>query len=255
VLGPREGEIRPMIGDLQDFSRKLFRVRNYFIGNDSAKWRTNVPTYAKVKYEGLYPGVDLVYYGNQGQLEYDFVVAPGVDPNEIRLKFHGAGKPRVDEKGDLLLLAKDEEMRFQKPVAYQELAGERKQVRGSYVLASANRIGFKLGEYDHSQPLVIDPVLVYSTYLGGSLSGSDSGSGIAVDGSGDAYVTGGTGPGFPTTTNALQPTLGGPNGNAFVTKLSPSGSALVYSTYLGGSGGDYGCGIAVDGSGNAYVYG
>ena len=142
---------------------------NYFIGNDPAKWRTNVPTYAKVKYEGVYPGVDLVYHGNQGQLEYDFVVAPGVDPNEIRLKFRGVGKLGVDEKGDLLIGSGGEEVRFEKPVVYQEVAGEKKPVEGSYVLASANQIRFQLGGYDHSQRLVIDPVLVYSSYLGGAV--------------------------------------------------------------------------------------
>jgi hypothetical protein len=225
---------------------------NYFIGNDPAKWRTNVPTYAKVRYEGVYPGVNLVYYGNQGRLEYDFVVAPGVDPNEIRLKLDGAGKLRLDEKGDLLLGAGDEEVRFEKPVVYQQLAGKQKAVESSYVLASTNRIGFQLGEYDHSQPLVIDPVLSYSTYLGGSAS--DSGQGIAVDGSGNAYVTGSTSStNFPTA-NALQSTLAG-TVNAFVTKINANGSALVYSTYLGGGNQDFSYGIAVDGPGNAYVTG
>jgi hypothetical protein len=225
---------------------------NYFIGNDPAKWRTNVPTYSKVQYEGVYPGVDLVYYGNQGRLEYDFVVAPGVDPNEIRLKFYGAGKLRLDKKGDLLLGAEGEEVRFEKPLVYQELAGEQKTVESSYVLASTNRIGFQLGEYDHSQPLVIDPVLSYSTYLGGSAS--DSGQGIAVDGSGNAYVTGSTSSANFPAASALQSTLAG-TVNAFVTKINASGSALVYSTYLGGGNQDFSYGIAVDGSGNAYVTG
>ena len=226
---------------------------NYFIGNDPAKWRTNVPTYAEVKYAGVYPGVDLVYYGNQGQLEYDFVVAPGVDPNEIRLNFRGAAKLRVDKKGDLLLGSGGEEVRFEKPVVYQEVAGARKPVEASYVLASANRIGFRLGEYDHSQRLVIDPVLVYSTYLGGS--GNDFGNGIAVDSAGDAYVTGYNGSlNFPTV-NPLQPANGGDETDAFVAKLNPAGSALVYSTYLGGTGGDFGSSIAVDNGGNVYVTG
>jgi hypothetical protein len=231
---------------------------HYFIGSDPAKWQTNVPTYAKVKYQGVYHGVDLVYYGNQGRLEYDFVVAPGIDPNKIRLKLLGRGKLRVNEKGDLLLGSGGEQVRFEKPVVYQELAGDKKQVEGSYVLASANRVGFQLGEYDHSQPLVIDPVLSYSTYLGSNI---DDGVDIAVDASGNAYVTGFTySTDFPTV-NALQPALGSPNNisNAFVSKIDASGSALVYSTYLGGSGnglnGDFGFGIAVDASGNAYVTG
>jgi hypothetical protein len=141
------GSLNPRAEALHELPGKA----NYFIGNDPKKWRTNVPTYANVKYEGVYPGVDLVYYGNQRQLEYDFVVAPGVDPNEIRLKFCGAEKLRVNEKGDLLLGSEGEGVRFEKPVVYQEVAGEKRPVEGSYVLASASRIGFRLGEYDHSQ--------------------------------------------------------------------------------------------------------
>src|SRR5437762_1954940 len=242
------GNAKPRAEALGELAGKA----NYFIGNDPKRWRTNVATYAKVKYEGVYPGVDLVYYGNQGQLEYDFVVAPGVDPNEIRLQFPGAGKLRVDEKGDLLLGSRGEEVRLEKPMVYQEVGGERKPVEGRYVLASANRIGFQLGVYDHSQPLVIDPVLVYSTYLGGSAYGE--GDGIAVDGSGNAYVTGLTdSTNFPTL-NALQSTISS-NYVGFVTKFNPSGSALVYSTYFGGSDGGWGRSIAVDASGNAYVTG
>src|SRR5580692_1612502 len=238
----------PRVGGAKELPGKV----NYFIGNDPASWRTNVPTYAKVKFEGVYPGIDLVYYGNQGQLEYDFVVAHGVDPNQIRLKFEGAGKLRLDEKGDLLLGSAGEEVRFEKPVVYQEVAGRQQAVEGGYMLASGNRIGFQLGEYDHSQPLVIDPVLSYSTYLGGG--GFDSGKGIAVDASGNAYVTGlTTSTNFPSA-NPIQSTLGGAE-NAFVTKINPTGSALVYSTYLGGNNVDYGSGIAVDAAGNAYVTG
>ena len=235
---------------------------NYFIGDDPKKWRTNVANYTKVRYKSVYPGVDLVYYGNQGQLEYDFVVAPGVDPNKIRLKFRGTGKLRVDEKRDLLLGPGGEVARLKRPVVYQEVAGQRKAVEGSYVLMSANRIGFQLGEYDHTQPLVIDPVLSYSTYLGGS--GGDGGLGVAVDQLGNAYVTGGTSStNFPTV-NALQSTFGGASQYAFISKINASGSALVYSTYLGGSGYNpgfggqginFGSGIAVDAPGNAYVTG
>src|SRR5208283_4844758 len=226
---------------------------NYLIGNDPAKWRTNISTYAKVKYQGVYPGVDLVCHSNQGQLEYDFVVAPSMDPKAIRLKFRGAGELRVDRKGDLLLGSGIKEVRFEKPMVYQELAGKKKPVEGSYLLASADQIGFRLGDYDHSQPLVIDPVLSYSTYLGGDAA---EGYAIAVDTAGDAYVTGSAGfTNFPTA-NGLQPALGGPNAtNAFITKFNSHGSALVYSTYLGGSNLDTGYGIAVDTAGNAYVTG
>jgi hypothetical protein len=229
---------------------------SYFIGNDPKKWRSNVPTYAKVKYEGIYSGIDLVYYGNQRQLEYDFVVAPGADPSRIRFKFRGAGTLRIDDRGDLLLEAEGDEIRLQKPQVYQETSGTRKAVEGHYRMAGANTISFRVADYDRSRPLIIDPVLVYSTYLGGT--STDIGIGIAVDSSGNAYLTGETtSTNFPTV-NALQSSCGGgcANGsNAFVAKINASGSALIYSTYLGGSVGDQGVGVAVDSSDNAYVTG
>jgi Beta-propeller repeat len=233
---------------------------NYFIGNDPAKWRGNVPTYSKVKYEEIYSGIDLVYYGNQRQLEYDFVVAPGADPSRIRLKFRRAGKFRIDDKGDLVLGADGDEVRLQKPQVYQYANGTRKAVEGHYWMAGANTISFRVAAYDRSKPLVIDPVLVYSTYLGGS--GEDAGYGIAVDTSGNAYVTGYTlSTDFPIIPGAFQTTCGGgcnytnDTRDVFVSKLNASGSALIYSTYLGGSGADVGFGIAVDSSGDAYVIG
>ncbi len=226
---------------------------NYFIGNDPSKWRTNVPTYAKVRYKDVYPGIDLVYYGHQGQLEYDFAVAPGTDPRSIRLAFAGRGKASIDKNGDLLLPAASGEVRFQKPVVYQTADGVREPVEGSYVMATAKSVGFCLGTYDHSQPLVIDPVLSYSTYLGGS--NNDIGGGIAVNVAGNAYIVGSTlGLDFPTTAGALQ-TKASENSLAFITKLDFSGSALVYSTYLGGTHGDAAGAIALDTSGNAYVTG
>jgi hypothetical protein len=221
---------------------------NYFIGNNPQEWRTNIATYAKVRYHGVYPGVDLVYYGNQQQLEYDFVVAPGGDPSSICLKLQGAEKPRIDKNGDLLLGA----ARFQRPLVYQETDGRRTTVRGDYRMMAANTVSFIVAEYDRSKPLVIDPVLSYSTYLGG-IQG-DGGASIAVDSSGNAYITGSTSSANFPTANALQPALAG-EFNAFVTKLNASGSALVYSTYLGGSSDDGGTGIAIDSSGNAYITG
>jgi hypothetical protein len=257
---------------------------NYFIGNDRKKWRTNVPTYAKVKYQGVYPGIDLVYYGNQGgRLEYDFVVAPGADPSAIALdvaavsdRRTAVGTPplQIADDGDLIIPTGDGEVRFHKPVAYQEAPSEtgnskfetrhtlarhsslvtRHSIDGRFTLDAENRVRFALGPYDRSEPLVIDPVLVYSTYLGGSVS--DSGSAIAVDSSGNAYVAGETSSSNFPTANPLQAQLRGVGvSNAFATKLNAAGSALVYSTYLGGSGGDAGYGIAVDSSGNAYVAG
>ena len=228
---------------------------NYFIGNDPAKWRTNVPNYAKVKYADVYPGIDLAYYGNQRQLEYDFVVSPGADPQSIRLAFDGDEKQRIDDHGDLALEAKGGEIRMHRPVVFQQIDGSRRNIAANFVLRSGREVGFEIARYDATKPLIIDPVLSYSTYLGGS--SGDLGYGIAVDSSGNAYVTGGTtSVDFPTA-NAFQSALGGPSivGHAFVTKLNAAGSAVVYSTYLGGSGGEFGYGIAVDSSGNAYVTG
>ena len=223
---------------------------NYFIGNDPAKWRTNIPTYAKVKYEGVYPGVDLVYYGNHGQLEYDFVVAAGADPRLVTLAFEGVRDVHIDARGELVLSVEGGEVRQHKPVVYQELAGVKQEVAGRYVMKGKSQVGFRVTAYDPSRPLIIDPVLVYSTYLGGS--DFDGGNGIAVDGAGSAYVTGDTlSADFPTTAGAVQTTGAG----AFVTKLDATGSGLVYSTYLGGSGSDSGLGIAVDAVGSAYVTG
>jgi len=230
---------------------------NYFIGKDPAKWRTNVATYAKVHYQNVYPGIDLVYYGNQRQLEYDFVVAPGADPNKIVLGFKGADKLQLDAKGELVLHTKGGDIRQHKPVIYQEIDGVRRDIDGGYVRKGANRVGFQLAAYDTSRPLIIDPlVLAYSTYLGGN--GFDGASGIAVDRHGNAYVTGfTTSTNFPTTPGALETTFHGDSrfSHPFVTKLDSSGSQLIYSTYFGGSTSDASARIAVDAHGNAYVTG
>lgn len=225
---------------------------NYFIGNDPAYWRTDISTYAKIRYRNVYPGVDMVYYGNQGQIEYDFVVAPGADPAAITLNFQGIEHMEVDEQGDLVLHVSGEQIRFRKPVVYQEADGSRREISSSYVIKDINWAGFKLEDYDTDRTLVIDPVLVYSTYLGGS--GNDDGTWIAVDSYGNAYATGVTNSiNFPTQ-NALQPALGG-GFDFFVTKINACGSGFVYSTYLGGSGFDFSIGIDVDSCGNAYVTG
>jgi hypothetical protein len=233
---------------------QLTGTSNYFVGSDLSKWRTNVTTYGKVEYQDVYPGIDLVYYGNQRQLEYDFVVAPGVNPGVIRLSFQGAQNLTLDSQGNLVLHTSGGDVVEHTPVVYQEEAGGRQPVDGHYLLLGGNRVGFQVGPYDTSKPLIIDPVLSYSTYLGGSVN--DLGYGIAVDASGNAYVTGYTDSlNFPTTSGDVQGTYGGGAQDAFVAKLNSAGTALLYSTYLGGSSDDYGFGIAVDLSGNAYVTG
>ena len=213
---------------------------NYFIGNDPQQWRTAVPSYAKVVYDGIYPGVDLVYYGTQGRVEHDFIVAPGTSPSVIAFDVHGADQVAIDAQGDLVMATRAGDVRLQKPVLYQEVEGQRQDIAGGYVLTAEQRVGFQVGAYDATRPLVIDPVLVYATYLGGS--GDDFGFGIAVDAAGQAYVTGTTTSlDFPVAGNPLQATFGG-GADAFVAKLNPAGTALVYATYLGGSGGDEGGG-------------
>jgi hypothetical protein len=226
---------------------------NYFIGNDPYHWRTKVPTYVKVQYKDVYPGIDLVFYGNQRQLEYDFIVAPGADPTAISLSFSGEDQLVLDRQGDLILHFGDSELRLQKPLIYQLVNGSKQQIPGNYRLHGHHQISFQVAAYDRTNPLVIDPTLSYSTYLGGS--SSDQGVSIAVDAAGNAFVTGITQSlNFPTVSGGFQMTLAGPQ-DAFVTKLNPTGSGLVYSTYLGGSGDDFGLGIALDSSTNAYVTG
>jgi hypothetical protein len=226
---------------------------NYFIGSDPSQWRTNVPTYGAVKYAAVYPGIDLVYHGNQRLLEYDFLVAPGADPRAIGIRFQGARKLTVNGDGALVIGFGGSEVIEPAPVVYQEVGGRRQTVAGRYVLRGKGRVGFGVATYDRRRPLVIDPTLVYSTLLG--CCWLNDFAAIAVDGSGNAYVTGEISPSnFPTTPGAFQTTPGGVQ-DAFVSKLDPAGSALVYSTYLGGDGGTLGTGIAVDASGNAYVTG
>ncbi len=227
---------------------------NYFIGNDPSRWRRNVTNYAQVRYSSVYPGIDLIYYGNQQQLEYDFVVSPGADPNAITLTFDGADRMEVDGQGDLILHIEGGELRQRKPVTYQEMNGRRREILSRYVLRGGQHVGFEVAAYDTAQSLVIDPVLGYSTYLGGTAS--DVAQGVAVDAAGNAYVSGLTfSPDFPTA-DPLQPAPGGGlASDVFVTKLNANGSALVYSTYLGGNGSEEGLDIEVDREGNAYLTG
>ncbi len=234
---------------------RLPGTSNYFIGDDSGKWRTDVPTYAKVKYEGVYSGINLVFYGNQRQFEYDFIVGPGADPHNIAFDITGARRISRNKHGELVFTmgANENEIRWRKPLVYQRKAnGAREKISAHYAVAN-NRVGFELAKYDSSKPLFIDPV-IFSTFLGGG--GSDFGGGIAVDSGGNIYVAGATtSTNFPTM-NPLQPANHTTAGySAFITKINATGTALVYSTYLGGSGNDFASAIAVDSAGNVYISG
>lgn len=303
---------------------------NYFTSSDRAAWRTGTPTFGRVRVTGALPGVDLVYYGNQSQLEFDVALAPSVDPGQVKLRIRGARQLSIAHDGALVLSTAGEPLTLRAPVAYQSVGGTRTPVAARFRKLSADEVGFSVGDYNHAQPLTIDPVLVYATYLGGSYFDSinavaadaggnayvtgnadscdfpttggaystsapsgycypgtheaegnlvfvakinASGTGlvystylgmgvatsIAVDAAGDAYVAGWTGAGFPVTAGAYQSTdraAGNSGTNSFVAELNPSGTALLFSTYLGGSWGqDQINAIAVDGSGNAYVAG
>jgi hypothetical protein len=229
---------------------------DYFLGQDPSNWRTKIPSYARVKYADVYPGVDLVFYGNQRRLEYDFIVAPGADPKAIALNVEGSRKLRVNSRGDLLVTVSGGEVQFQKPLVYQQINGERREIAGNYAITGNHQVTFAVAKYDSSKPLIVDPVLIYSTYLGGELD--DTGQAIAVDSLGDAVVAGTTlSLQFPTTTGAFTPSplASNANGVVFVTKMNPAGTSLLYSSYVGGSGGDFGLGVAIDGSGNICVTG
>ena len=225
---------------------------NYFIGNDPKRWRTNVPTFARVRYRDVYPGVDVVYYGNQRILENDFIVAPGTNPAVIALAFDGARSIAVDESGELVLGLSTGSVRWRKPAIYQLIDGVRTDVAGSYVRRSGRDVGFRVAAYDPTQPLIIDPVLVYSSYLGGN--GTESGNAIVVDDAGNAYVIGDTTSTTFPTVSPFDATRSGTN-DVFVTKINAAGSALVWSTYLGGIATETGSDISVDGSQDVYVTG
>ena len=225
---------------------------NYLVGNDPRKWRKDVPLYARVRYTDVYAGVDMLYYGNQRQLEYDFIVAPGADPKVIALHFEGADDLSLDAKGNLLLRTGAGEVIQHAPTIYQEADGVRRTVSGHYVIRDQHQVGFEVAAYDRSNPLIIDPVVQFSTFFGGTRV--DEANGIAVDAAGNAYVTGKTESiDFPDV-NAFDATLSGPS-DAFVTKFTTDGSALVYSTQIGGRFADIGNAIAVTKDGLACITG
>ncbi|HMV47755.1 MAG TPA: SBBP repeat-containing protein [Blastocatellia bacterium] len=227
---------------------------NYFIGNDSRNWQTDVPHYARVRRRNVYPGIDLVFYGNRQRLEYDFILAPQADPGRIRLAFPGNARFELDGEGNLLIgsdTSTDDRIRLRKPEIYQETGGQRRMIEGGYKIQEAQSVSFELGAYDSALPLVIDPVVEYSTYLGGS--GTDIGYGIAVDSQGAIYLTGQTSSlDFPIK-NGFRTAREGAT-DAFVLKLNKQG--LVFSTFIGGRNpGDRGSSIAVDKAGNVYFTG
>jgi hypothetical protein len=224
---------------------------HYFVGRDPQRWRTGIPHYARVRLRDVYPGIDQVFHSARGQLEYDLVVAPGADSSRIAVDFDGIDSVRVNQTGDLILTAGGAEIRQHAPEVYQEIDGARRAVAAKYVMRRAHQVGFEIGAYDVARPLVIDPVLVYSTYLSGT--GDDVANGIIADAAGNVYLAGmTTSADFPTA-NARQ-AFGGQR-DVFVAKLDPTGSQLVYSTYLGGTGSDTGYALALDTGGNIYVAG
>ncbi len=230
---------------------------SYFLGNDPSQWRRDIPQFARVKYEQVYPGIDLVFYGKQGHLEYDFRVAPGADPAKAELQFDGTTQIRM-QGGNLQLKGRYAEVQLQAPHIYQEVDGREQAIAGRFVKRAANRVGFEVGDYDHSRELVIDPILSYATYFGGT--GDETSVTVAVDGAGNIYMAGST-----SSTPSTFPASGVsntypspfPSGtHTFVTKITPSvTTAAVYEVFLGGSGTETNVGVAVDGAGNAYIAG
>ena len=240
--------------------RRMAAKAHYLIGNARSRWRRNVPLYSRVRYRGVLPGVDLVYHGDQRQLEYDFVVAPGSDPATIRMRYSGMDRAEHDpSSGDLLLHTAAGVVTLRRPLLYQEIGAKRVEVAGAYQLTRGRGftdISFAIGDYDRRRPLVIDPIVSYSTYLGSGRF--DSAAAVAIGADGAAYLTGTTGfSNFPSTPGAFQPqsSHNAAGSEAFVSKLSPDGGSLVYSTYLGGSTYDHGAAIAVDAAGSAYLTG
>ena len=229
---------------------RLPGVVNYLIGRDRAAWKTGIPTFSRVRTDEVYPGIDLVFYGREGSLEYDFEIAPGADPNRIRLQFEGVRKAALDGE-DLKLDTSVGPIRWQRPLSYQIVNGRRRQVASRYEIEADGEVGFGLGPYDRTRPLVIDPVLVYSTVFGGT-NGAPTAA-VAIDSVGAAYVAGWTASANFPLSNPMDYTLSGVD--AFIFKLNPAGTELEYSTFLGGGGTDLAWGVAVDGTGAAYITG
>ena len=229
---------------------------NYLVGKDPRQWKTGVPAYAKVAYQAVYQGIDMIVYGQQEHIEYDFVIAPGADPAAIKLAFEDVQKMFIDEQGALVLTTPMAELHQPQPVIYQEIAGQRQEVTGRYVINAQHEVGFEVDAYDHSWPLVIDPILSYSAMLG-DIAMAD----MAVDANGNVYLVGSAASDWlPTTPNAYNPTSNKLTGLSYVAKLNPAGTEFIYATYFGGdplgtTAITTAYGIAVDTLGNAYVTG
>ncbi len=240
--------------DIEIIGEELLEGRfNYLIDKDTEKWITNVPTYRRIKYKEIYPGIDLIYYGNEHQLEHDFIVQPNIDPKVINLSFEGAENIEVDKDGHLIVETKTGRLKLLKPIVYQDINGKQQEIKSSYEIRRNRNVGFILGKYNNSIPLRIDPVLSYSTFLGGS--NGEIGYGITTDKNGNAYITGTTASNnFPTTEGSYNGSFSGVF-DVFITKLNPSGTALVYSTFLGGNDDDIGYSITIDNEDNVYITG
>jgi len=230
---------------------------NFLIGNNPSAWHLNVTNFQKARCDEVYPGVDLLYYGSRGHLEYDIILHPHANPAAIDIQIGGTRNVHLDQGGDLLVEAGDDSIRLQRPVVYQESATGRRSIRSQYALDRNRQVRFRLGSYQHNRPLVIDPVISYSTVLGGH---------VALDPSGNIYLTGSTVGNLPVTPGVVQPGFQpgscfvshnnlAPCTDAFVAKLDPTGTQVIYATYLGGTNNDAGTAIAVDAAGNAYVTG
>jgi hypothetical protein len=229
-------------------------VSHYFKGTDPSKWQQSVPHFLKVDYQDVYPGINLTYYGNQRQLEYDFTVSPHVDPKAIELKFAGVDQIEIGEQGDLVLHTSAGEIRHQHPRVYQNRYGVQAAIDGQFVLLGSDKVGFKIGNYDSGLPLIIDPKFIYSTYFGGDGPDGDIGIDLKVDAAGTAFVTGYTSSMDFFNTN-LSPTAPGGRLDAYVMKVDPTGSTVLSAMYFGGSLDDEGHRIAMDNSGSLYITG
>jgi uncharacterized repeat protein (TIGR01451 family) len=239
----------PLTGE-EELSGKV----NYFVGDDASHWQRNLTTFAKVRYKSIYPGIDALFYGNQRELEYDFIVAPRSNPAQIKLAFDGAKKVDINKRGELVIKLQNGEILQRKPIAYQIINGKRHKVTARFIKQNNNRIAFGLGKYDVEKELVIDPVIIFSTFLGGN--SNETATAVKTDAEGNIYLTGATASqNFPTA-NPLQAAIGGNfSFDAFVTKINPAGNRVIYSTYLGGLSDDVATSLSVDANGNVVVSG